>query len=64
MQRRYFLKNTVLGAVALSTSGFIHFDGKKFVGDCETTSDIIGPFYRPDSPVRNNLVIPGEAGTP
>ena len=50
-------------AVAISASGFIRFDGKKYVGDCETTTDIIGPFYRPDSPVRNNLVIPGEPGT-
>jgi hypothetical protein len=33
------------------------------VGDCETTSDILGPFYRPNSPVRRNLVDKGEKGT-
>jgi protocatechuate 3,4-dioxygenase beta subunit len=49
--------------VAISASGFIKFDGKQFIGDCETTSDILGPYYRPDSPVRNNLVIKGEKGT-
>lgn len=64
MSRRTFVKNTALCAVAVSTSGFIHFDGKKYVGDCETTSDILGPFYRPDSPVRNNLVVKGAAGDP
>lgn len=63
MKRRSFLKSSALCAVAVSTSGFIHFDGQHYVGDCETTSDIIGPFYRPDSPMRNNLVIKGEPGT-
>lgn len=64
MQRRSFLKNTALSAIAVSASGFIRFDGERYIGDCETTSDIIGPFYRPDSPLRNNLVISGEKGDP
>lgn len=62
MQRRTFIKNTALSAVAISASGFIHFDGNHYVGDCETTTDILGPFYRPDSPVRNNLVVKGAPG--
>ena len=36
--------------------------GKFFEGDCETTTDILGPFYRPDSPVRNSLRVPGDPG--
>lgn len=64
MQRRTFIRNTALSAIAVSTSGFIYFNGKQYVGDCETTSDILGPFYRPNSPLRNNLVIKGEPGTP
>jgi protocatechuate 3,4-dioxygenase beta subunit len=36
----------------------------RFTGDCETTTDILGPFYRPNSPVRNNLSINGETGVP
>jgi len=64
MRRRSFIKNAAFSAVAVSASGFIHFDGKRYIGDCETTSDIIGPFYRPDSPVRNNFIIKGEPGTP
>ena len=64
MKRRNFLKNTAYAAIAISTTGFIRFDGKKYLGDCETTSDILGPFYRPGSPVRNNFIIPGEKGQP
>ena len=63
MKRREFLINTGLSVVAISASGFIKFDGKHFIGDCETTSDILGPYYRPNSPIRNNLVIKGEQGT-
>lgn len=62
MRRRDFIKNTAFSAVAVSAFGFIRFDGVHYVGDCETTTDILGPFYRPDSPVRNNLVVKGEAG--
>jgi protocatechuate 3,4-dioxygenase beta subunit len=64
MQRRSFIQTAAWGAVAVSVSGFVRFDGKSYVGDCETTSDIIGPFYRPDSPVRNNLIIKDDPGTP
>ena len=56
MERKSFIKNTALCVFAVSTSGFIRFNGIRFEGDCETTSDILGPFYRPNSPVRTNLV--------
>ncbi len=62
MQRRTFIKNTALSAVAVSATGFIRFDGNRYVGDCETTTDILGPFYRPDSPLRNSLVIKDDIG--
>lgn len=62
MKRRGFITATALTAVAFSASGFIRFNGKYFEGDCETTTDILGPFYRPDSPVRTNLVMPGDSG--
>ncbi len=64
MKRSTFLKNTALSAIAISTTGFIRFDGQRYVGDCETTSDVLGPFYRPDSPLRTNLMIKGEKGDP
>lgn len=62
MKRRDFIKATSLSAVAVSASGFVFRNGDTYVGDCETTTDILGPFYRPDSPVRSNLLIPGEDG--
>ncbi|MBD0332734.1 MAG: catechol 1,2-dioxygenase [Chitinophagaceae bacterium] len=62
MQRRKFIKTAALSAVAVSATGFIRFDGNRYVSDCETTSDILGPFYRPDSPVRKSLVISGAKG--
>lgn len=63
MQRRTFLRDAALGAVAVSASGFISFNGTKYIGDCETTTDILGPFYRPGSPLRTDLVIANEPGT-
>lgn len=62
MKRRTFTKLAGLSAVAISTTGFIKFNGETYIGDCETTTDILGPFYRPDSPMRNNLVIDGLPG--
>jgi len=62
MKRRDFAKLTGLSAIAITTTGFIKFNGQSYIGDCETTTDILGPFYRPDSPVRNNLVINDNAG--
>ena len=62
MKRRTFLKASALSAIAISATGFVRLEGDRYVGDCETTSDILGPYYRPDSPVRSNLVIKGEKG--
>ncbi|RAI95126.1 dioxygenase family protein [Algoriphagus yeomjeoni] len=62
MKRRRFISSAALSVTAMSTFGFIHFDGEKYVGDCATTSDILGPFYRPESPMRSNLRIAGDKG--
>jgi catechol 1,2-dioxygenase len=62
MKRRDFIKTSALTATAVSAFGFIRFDGEKFVGDCATTSDILGPFYRPGSPERSNLNLSGSKG--
>ena len=64
MQRRDFIKNTSLSAFVLCAPGYIHFNGHHFIGACETTSDILGPFYRPNIPVRTNFVITGEKVDP
>lgn len=62
MKRRQFITSAALSVTAISTFGFIRFDGEKYVGDCATTSDILGPFYRPGSPMRSSFHIPGENG--
>ncbi len=62
MKRRTFTKLTGLSAIAISTTGFIKFNGESYIGDCETTTDILVPFYRPDSPMRDNLVVEGIPG--
>lgn len=56
MKRRTFVKGMSFTAVAVSTTGFVRFNGQHFEGDCETTTDILGPFYRPDAPVRSDLI--------
>jgi catechol 1,2-dioxygenase len=62
MLRRSFLKNTALFAVSVSATGFIKFNGTSYVGDCETTTDILGPFYRPNAPLRSDMRIAGDIG--
>lgn len=46
MQRRTFIKNTALCAVAVSASGFIRLQGIHYVGDCETLVLFTGPTAR------------------
>jgi catechol 1,2-dioxygenase len=59
MKRRTFVKNSALKAFGMATFGSIIWNGKSFEGDSETTSDILGPFYRPGSPMRSNLIPAG-----
>ena len=62
MQRRTFIKDTAFAAMAVSAAGFIRFNGTNYEGDCETTTDILGPFYRPNAPVRSNMRIKNDTG--
>jgi catechol 1,2-dioxygenase len=62
MQRRKFIKDTTFTAMAITAAGYIRFNGTNYVGDCETTTDILGPFYRPDAPVRSDMRIAGDKG--
>lgn len=64
MQRRTFIKKSTLTALSISAFGAIHWNGKNFEGDSPTTTDILGPFYRPGAPLRTNLRLPGSNGTP
>ena len=63
MQRKTFIKNTTLTVISISAFGALNWNGKKFEGDTPTTTDILGPFYRPRSPIRTNLRLPNSNGT-
>ncbi len=64
MERRDFIRNASLTALSMSAFGNLIWDGVHFVGDSPTTTDILGPFYRPGAPIRNNLRLPNTKGTP
>ncbi len=64
MDRRKFLLATSLTAVSLSTFGsIIKKANGTFAGDCDTTNDILGPFYRPNAPQRADLTHESMPGT-
>jgi catechol 1,2-dioxygenase len=63
MQRRSFIKEASLYAVGIGMFGRIQWKNNRFTGDTPTTTDILGPYYRPGAPLRRNLnpaAYPGE----
>jgi catechol 1,2-dioxygenase len=62
MKRRKFLTDSTLFAFSIGVFGKIKWDGKAYVGEDPTTTDILGPFYRPGAPFRTNLVQSGTKG--
>ncbi len=56
MNRKNFLTQATLAAFSLTTTGFIKPTPNGFEGNCKTTNDILGPFYRPDAPLRKDLL--------
>lgn len=62
MKRRTFVKKSTLTAFSVAAFGAINWNGKSFEGDTVTTTDILGPFYRPGSPMRSNLIPQGSTG--
>src|SRR5688572_23267020 len=62
MQRREFITDSGILAIGIGIFGSIKWDGNKFIGDTPTTTDILGPFYRPGVPLRSNLNPPGFSG--
>ncbi len=63
MNRKEFLLKSSISVFGVSTIGTIiqQADGT-FNGDCETTNDILGPFYRADAPMRSDLTTEGLKG--
>lgn len=62
MNRRTFVKSSSLTAFSVAAFGAINWNGKSYIGDTETTTDILGPFYRPGAPMRSNLIPEGSKG--
>lgn len=64
MDRKKFIISSSLTAFALTTFGSIIKEANgQFKGDCDTTNDILGPFYRPNAPIRPDLTYQGLKGT-
>src|SRR5689334_22203660 len=63
MQRRKFLKDTGTVAISVGVFGSIHWLSDHFIGDTPTTTDILGPFYRPNAPMRININPAGYSGS-
>jgi catechol 1,2-dioxygenase len=62
MKRRKFIRDSSLLAISVGVFGKIKWDGRSYVGEDPTTTDILGPFYRPGAPFRTDLVQPGTKG--
>lgn len=64
MKRSTFIKQSSLMAFSVSAFGTIRWNGGRYVGDSPTTTDILGPFYRPGTPIRSNICPPQSKGIP
>ncbi len=62
MQRKTFITQSGLTVLGLAVFGNIRWNGENYVGDSPTTTDILGPFYRPGAPSRTNLNPPDYGG--
>lgn len=62
MKRRKFIQDSSLLALSIGVFGNIKWDGEKYTGSDPTTTDILGPFYRPGAPLKTDLVQPGTKG--
>lgn len=62
MQRRKFIKETGMIAIGVGVFGNVTWSKDKFIGDTPTTTDVLGPFYRPGAPVRSNINPQGYTG--
>jgi catechol 1,2-dioxygenase len=64
MDRKKFIISSALTAFSMSTFGsVIKNSSGELTGDCETTNDILGPFYREDAPIRSDLTYKGLDGS-
>ena len=64
MHRRTFVKHSSLLALNIGVFGRIEYVNGAFIGDTPTTTDVLGPFYRPGAPFRTNINPADFSGTP
>ena len=69
MDRRNFILNSGKSLIALTVFGsgtysFASTAAENALNCLPTTADILGPFYRANAPIRSNLVVPGDPGSP
>lgn len=55
MQRRKFISETGLTAIGIGVFGNVTWSKGRFIGNTPTTTDVLGPFYRPGAPSRTNI---------
>lgn len=64
MNRKKFITTSALAAISISACGNIKkIDENSFNSNCATTNDILGPFYRPNAPKRQDLTTNNIAGS-
>lgn len=64
MDRKEFIITSSMAMIGLSIEGsIVRLPSGKYSGDCETTNDILGPFYRPGAPLRSDLTHEGLSGS-
>ena len=49
-------------AIGLGAWGNVTWNADRFIGDTATTTDMLGPFYRPGAPIRTNINPKGYLG--
>ena len=63
MDRYKFIISSTFAAFSFTTFGsIIKNTNGTFIGDCDITNDILGPFYRANAPVRTDLTYEGLLG--
>lgn len=62
MDRRQFINQTSYLAIGIGAFGSVSLKGRGYQADSITTTDILGPFYRPNAPFRENLNPPDFSG--
>ncbi len=64
MKRRKFFEQSGMVAIGICVFGKISWSKGRYIGDTPTTTDVLGPFYRPGAPIRTNINPNNYSGKP